>query len=515
MSITKSQHLLIAGSYQYTVDFDPNAGTISQTSSGGTDTFFGKYSSNGDIVWIKSIGGSGEEDPVQIKEFDNGEILLVGRYDSGIDMNPSSLVNSLTSQGYTDTYIGKYSSSGAYIWGKSFGGWSAVIRPYSAATDQAGAALITGEFNNIIDFDPSTAIKYDTAKGSSNSDIFIAKLDATGQLVWQRSPGSTGVEVGRSIVTDPVGNIYCSGTFRGSVNFNEGGSSLVISTTTVDGYLLKLNPGGTALYAYAFKGSGATVPKSTFVSSDGTIITAGTFTGVNDMDLLAMEHNVVATGTSNDLFLSYYKEELSSSSIINASFCENDSYSLPSGTVVTVPGTYHDTLSNTLNADSTITIYLNQTTIDTSVGNRNDTLFTVESNANYQWYSCDSAKIIAGAVNSEFNAPYNGLFSVIISKEGCTDTSNCYRISTVDIKEVTKEFSFSVYPNPTSASFRIISENELINKVTLYDLAGHEVLEVKGDHKNIFAYDLSSYENGVYFISINNSSKIMKLILIK
>lgn len=88
------------------------------------------------------------------------------------------------------------------------------------ATDAAGNVYVTGYFGWTADFDPGVGVANLTTADSS--DIFVLKLDSAGSFVWARSMGGTYEDVARSIFVDAAGNVYTTGHFAGTADFDPG-----------------------------------------------------------------------------------------------------------------------------------------------------------------------------------------------------------------------------------------------------------------------------------------------------
>tara|TARA_B110000091_G_C13717302_1_gene433187 strand:+ start:361 stop:726 length:366 start_codon:yes stop_codon:yes gene_type:complete len=92
-----------------------------------------------------------------------------------------------------------------YQWAKSFRGSSASGSGTSIDVDALGNVYTTGYFLGTVDFDPGVGVFNLTSNGSY--DIFICKLDASGNFVWGKGMGA-GVDLPLSTSIDSVGNIY-------------------------------------------------------------------------------------------------------------------------------------------------------------------------------------------------------------------------------------------------------------------------------------------------------------------
>jgi len=138
-------------------------------------------------------------------------------------------------------------------WAKSMGGTSADMG-HSIIVDDWGNIYSTGFFDNTVDFDPGIGTHYLTAIGGH--DIYIQKLDSSGALLWVKSFGGNLDDIGWSIALDNLGNIYSTGSFNSTVDFDPGPGNSFLTTTAMsqDVYIQKLDSNGNFIWAKSMGG---------------------------------------------------------------------------------------------------------------------------------------------------------------------------------------------------------------------------------------------------------------------
>src|SRR5688572_25082949 len=114
----------------------------------------------------------------------------------------------LTSSGLYDIFIAKYNASGTLLWAKQAGG-TGDDQGYSIAVDGSGNSYVTGHFKGIATFGTTTLTS------SGLYDIFIAKYNASGTLLWAKQAGGARNDSGQGIAVDGSGNSYVAGYFEG------------------------------------------------------------------------------------------------------------------------------------------------------------------------------------------------------------------------------------------------------------------------------------------------------------
>ncbi len=133
------------------------------------------------------------------------------------------------------------------------------------------------------------------------------------------------------------------------------------------------------------------------------------------------------------------------------------------------------------------------------------------SDASYQWIDCnDGNKPIIGQTHQGFNVPGNGNYAVMISKNGCTDTSFCFAMNIVGIVEYLAP-SLTVYPNPSNGKFNLSLGNVLIEdhfNVAIYNNYGIKIYQsVISNHEDHI--DLSNESKGVYYLKVTKGYESM------
>ena len=192
-----------------------------------------------------------------------------------------------------------------------------------------------------------------------------------------------------------------------------------------------------------------------------------------------------------------------------------DSFTSPSGKVWTTSNTYTDTIPNVAFCDSIITINLTINTLDLSLIQSGNTISANENGANYTWLNCPSMTIINGETNQSFTATVNGDYAVIITNNGCTDTSACVNINTVGINDLQHSELISIYPNPASNAINVkLFNTEANDDIILYNSVGQIVATQKIITLNTMI-NTEKLTNGIYLLSIPQRNIIKRIIINK
>ena len=123
----------------------------------------------------------------------------------------------------------------------------------SISSDAIGNIYTTGYFAGTVDFDPGNGI---TTLDPTGADIFVHKMDSSGNFIWARSFGGIGEDRGLSLKVDDLGNVYTTGAFNGTADFDPStGTANLTSNGFQDAFVSKLNANGDFVWVKQMGGS--------------------------------------------------------------------------------------------------------------------------------------------------------------------------------------------------------------------------------------------------------------------
>ena len=210
----------ITGSFEGSITF----GSSALTSNGASDVFIAKYDAAGNALWAQKAGGTDFDAGFGIAVDNSGNSYITGQFRGSATFGSTTLTNS----GNANVFIAKYDASGNALWAEKLGGTTNYFSR-AIAVDASGNSYITGSF-----------------EGSVSSDFFIAKFDASGNLLWAQDAGGPEMDYGFGISVDGNGNSYVTGDFEGSVTF---GSTTLTSSGNADIFIAKYDSSGSLLWA--------------------------------------------------------------------------------------------------------------------------------------------------------------------------------------------------------------------------------------------------------------------------
>ncbi|MBK6951343.1 MAG: T9SS type A sorting domain-containing protein [Crocinitomicaceae bacterium] len=193
----------------------------------------------------------------------------------------------------------------------------------------------------------------------------------------------------------------------------------------------------------------------------------------------------------------------------NVSICYGETYTIGVNTY-TVSGVYTDIVTATNFCDSVITTNLTvQLPINSAINQSNNTLTAIASGANYQWINCTTQAPIAGATGQIFTAPLTGSYAVIVTENGCSDTSACVYVDVVIVGFSESDLDgVVIYPNPNNGNFviRFDAEKFVDASFILVNSLGDEIALIKETNTIKPEENLAA---GIYLLQISTPQGIV------
>jgi hypothetical protein len=242
VAVDSSSNIAVTGSFQNTIDF----GTGPIAASGfSTDAFAFKLSAAaGATVWARGMSSSTNENGRGVAFDPNGNTIVDGFFTGAVDFG----CGALTSAGGDDIFVAKYNSAGVCQWSKRFGDPSHQDA-FAVTVDLSSNIILTGQFAGTFNFGGGSNL---VNTNFLSTDIFLAKLDSSGNYVWSQQFGAINTDRGSAVTVDSSGNVTFTGFFLGTVNF---GGGAVTSSGGLNTFLASYNSAGTHIWSKTFTGS--------------------------------------------------------------------------------------------------------------------------------------------------------------------------------------------------------------------------------------------------------------------
>lgn len=306
IAVDASGNVYTTGYFTGVADLDPGVGVYNLSTTSTNAVFVSKLDATGNFLWAKQLSG-------------------LSTVSTSMQFNPSLTLDTLGNVFVRNNdSISKISTIGNLLWTKSTGGVSSAL-----TTDVNGNVIVTGFFQGLVDFNSSTAIDTLRASGSvgfggnlfmlkldvngnfiwvkkgallricscittdvlgniytiinefpSSSNLYYEKSDPSGNIIWSRFITSNGSVSGNSMCVDAVSNIYITGSFAVSADFNP----YTLSTNgggaaNLDVFISKFDALGNVIWARSLGGNNQDYGKSINLDAANNIYTIGTFKG--------------------------------------------------------------------------------------------------------------------------------------------------------------------------------------------------------------------------------------------
>jgi predicted nucleotidyltransferase len=256
--------------------------------------------SGANVQWARSGNGTATDFGHSITVDKWGCSYIIGTY-NGPSINFSGTILNNSGSGY-DIFLVKYDFNGNLLWAKTFGSLGREDAT-EVDVDSLGNVFIGGCFESTsINFD---AYSLNNSATNNSADLFMVKLNSSGNVLWAKSAGGNAGEVITGIAVDSLGNSFITGSYASSsITF---GNTVLIGTNTDDIFIAKYDVNGNPMWAkngngsssydwgngIAVDGSGNCYVIGSFTSQS---ITVGSYTLINSningsSDIFVVKYN--------------------------------------------------------------------------------------------------------------------------------------------------------------------------------------------------------------------------------
>ncbi len=519
-------NLYTIGSFRGTVDFDPSPGIFNLSATGTHDIFISKFDPLGSFVWTKQIYGTAVHANYSIVLDPFGNMYVTGNYQTTVDFDPNEGIYNLTSTdgGEDDMFFLKLDSEGNFIWAKTIGGLSKYESTQAIAADKLGNVYVTGSFEGRTDFDPGDSTFYLSSAGLE--DIFILKLDRLGNLVWAKQIGGKADDYGNSIVIDESGNLYTTGYFSRSSDFDPGQGTFFLTPNGIDDvFILRLDSSGNFVWAKQIGGSKYDIGKSIAIASSGNLFITGYFEEKVDFNP-GKDTSYLTSIVNDDVFILkldnsgnfIWAKRIGDTSDINATNIIVDA-----SENVYLAGYFQGTLDfdpsiNTLNL--------------TSIGKDDIFILKLDGLGNLIW-----TKKIGSPELDYGSSMATDIYGDLYCVSGFSETINCgtsintFNLTSAGGRDIlfmkltqtpedvyqTSEFpsSLNIYPNPTNSTVTVNFGKQITNgTIKLTNMMGQIVIQQSEINSTSVNLDIDHLAKDLYFIEVvgNGNTTRMKFI---
>lgn len=487
------------------------------------NTYVQKISPNGELLW--AIGYTGlDVSGVTGKEITiapNGNIVLLAFFYGTIDADPGPNTYNLTAvEGLRNYFLTVLDIFGNFIWAKN----SVQVGDFddieTIKVNTEGEIFIAGSFSNTVDFDAGDNSFLVTSAG--DADAFVLKLNSIGQFVWVKTFGAAGLDKAPTLCLDPQSNVFISGWFVGSVDFDPGPDfrELISTDDPFNLYLLKLSSEGDFSWVTHFTQTDNVFVREITSDQSGNIYAISDLYGVVDFDPGEGVSELTSAGGSDVSIVKYSN----SGNFIWARGVGGSNYEFPAGIVtnrygeVFCCGSFRGTADfdpgqevfNLNSSDGWDDIFILKLSADGNLiwaektggpGNNQERCWDIWTTDAEEIYFTGQYRDIGifnpGSSQGEYqNNGYEDSFTVKWM-DSQTSINDVYNMSDINL-----------YPNPVSNLLSIESAVPLKNaSISIYTATGLLIQQI---HVNGYsAYlDMSEFTPGIYLLQIKELSAL-------
>jgi hypothetical protein len=258
IAVNASGGIYITGSFSGTATF----GVTSINSAGNSDIFVAKYSADGLNQWVQKAGSVGNDSGISIAVDGSGNSYITGNFTNTVTFGTASVT--AQSSG-ADAFVAKCNNSGTFEWAQS-GGGGGYDSGAGIGVDGSGNVYITGGYSGTGTFG-TTQLTFN----GIGDNIFLAKYNSEGIFQWIRTAGAFYYEIGRDLAVDAEGNTYITGSFADTITFGE--ISITSKSGALDLFIAKHDSNGNVIWAKPAGGSEIEVGTGIAIDGSGVYVT--------------------------------------------------------------------------------------------------------------------------------------------------------------------------------------------------------------------------------------------------
>lgn len=547
------------GIFKGTADFDPSPSVFNLTSDGGNDVFITKMTASGNLIWAIRFGSEIDDEASGITADSVGDIYITGPLFDTVDFNPDAGVDTLIGGDRpvcSNIFILKLNIAGQFQWVKQVRTTYVGIITLGSITANTSGIFIGGTFEGWFDFNPSPLqdsifsgigvfvlkfdfygnfvwvskipsdradysytniakdstgniyVSFDTSTANtSTANIGIAKLNSLGNIVWLRTIVSSGhiniydgIKI-NSLTADKNGNIYATGIFKDSVDFDLGTGVYYLTSQFYSVFILKINTNGDFVWVKNLtsirynEGQAVSVDNEENVYASGTHIDTLYFTTISGNNILvpSSEANIFLAKLNVTGNLVWVKGIGGNGNFNGRATAHNSIYD-PLSNSVYFTGNFigtkdfdQDTGIYNLSATDSTDVFVSKISVCTASINRhpdnqtvfigsNSTFYVASSSnplASYQWQqkvgnafeNISNSNVFSGVTNdtllvNNINSSLNGSsFRCLVTLNGCTEPSGAALLNIVCNVAVAKQPSNKLITAGNSTQFVVASTN--------------------------------------------------------
>jgi len=288
VGVDNVDNLYITGNFTESASFGDDTFICTQLG----DSYIAKFNASGSCLWAYQIKSYDHSSALAIKTDANGNSYVTGIFRGQLTFGLTSITS--YSNSVYNMFVAKFDNSGNFIWATKTGE-NDVIYPYGIALDGNGNSYVTGNYQNVPAHFGVTTL---SVNGFYN--IFVAKFDEDGNIIWARQANGSGSSLGLGIATDTNGNSIVTGYFNdGSLLFGE--TNLESNGMLFSVLLLKYNTNGNCTWAKQSYETNGSQGVGVSIDGSGNAYIAGVVQGLSTFGSVT-----ISSANGTDVFVAKF-----------------------------------------------------------------------------------------------------------------------------------------------------------------------------------------------------------------
>ncbi len=248
------------------------SGASQNAAGGNNDGYIAKFNSSGSLLWCTYIGGAQNDYIYDLVANAAGDVYACGFTSSTTNIATSGAYQGAFAGTY-DALIIKFNSAGILQWGTYFGG-ALSENLYTCTADRSGNLLVAGSSGSLSGIASSGA--YQTVNAGGVYDVYLAKFNPLGQLLWATYYGGTGDDYVQGVITNLNGDITISGRTSSANGIATSGAwQPVTGGGGNDAFVAKFNAAGAMQWATYFGAAGNDIAYNITTDTNANLIITG------------------------------------------------------------------------------------------------------------------------------------------------------------------------------------------------------------------------------------------------
>ncbi len=428
LCVAANGDVYVAGDFYSTMDVDPSAAVVNINSTGFNDLFLCRYDSMGNYLDSRTFGASlGESGGNLICDAANN-LYLNAVFKDTMDVDPGPGIHQVA--GFNNNSTGlllKLDQNFQYINSIVFYGQGGMdISQSRMVFDGHGNLALSGRFYpGTMDMDGGAGTANLTMAGGHTGAYFTRQDSGLHYLSAFIIENTGGVHC-KDIACDGADNIYACLDFQQSLDADPGPAQVNYSSlnNTEDMLICKYSPSGAYIWSERIAGGGIEYAACIARGIDQKIYAGGYFHQSIDVDPGSDSVIVLDPALNSDGILVCLDECIPVKHSVDSTICHGHLIVTPAG-AFSEEGRHVFKLVSAGGCDSIVTLTIHVIKGNTEICVSDSSISVSSAGGTLQWISCNTKLPVPGATGSDFTVPDNNSYAVVITKNGCPDTSAC------------------------------------------------------------------------------------------